>query len=285
MAAKRPGTPDQTGTGEGTSVRSAKLQEAGLYFLCVEGAGEFPAGLPLAPAAGGPAHRVVVVSPSRRADARVDLFGPDGSPMEGCGDGLRAAAKFVYEHGRAPKTQLSFETHRGLTFVELNVNNGKVDRARIDMGAPVLEAARIPTYLPGNPPVEIPMTWPDTMHNVTCVGVGDPHAVVFVHELSDDLVRGVGPLLETHALFPLHTNVEFVKAKGRSEVAARVWGRGGGERPSAASAACAVVVAGVLTGRTDRRLTVHMPGGDLEVIWDRNADDHLYLTGPVAEAP
>jgi diaminopimelate epimerase len=151
------------------------------------------------------------------------------------------------------------------------------------MKQPILEAAKIPTSLPGNPPLEIPMTWPDTMHNVNCLAIGVPHAVVFVRDLTDQLVFQVGPQLETHTVFPHHTNVDFARVNSRSDVKARAWGRDCGERPSSSGSACAIVVAGVLTGRTNPSLTVHMRGGDLHVTWARDTENHIYVTGPVTE--
>jgi diaminopimelate epimerase len=264
----------------------ARMQEAGNDFVCVDCLSASPPGDPVA--AGLEVSRrhaghLLVLSRSERADARMDLYAADGSPMEGCGDGLRCAAKYLYESGLARKPRLAIESHRGTWYADPEVRGSEVARVRIDMGPPALEAARIPTRLPGNPPLEMPMTWPDTMHNVTCVGVGDPHAVIFVHQLTDQLVQGIGPNLESHYLFPLHTNVEFVKVNARNDVTVRVWGRGAGERPSSVSGACAVVVAGALTGRTDRRLAVHMAGGNLEVDWPTGGLNHIALAGPVVE--
>jgi diaminopimelate epimerase len=212
----------------------------------------------------------------------MDLHDADGSPLERYGDGVRAVATYLYEQGVARKPTLRIDSPRGVWDAELVTQGTRVERVRIDMGPPTLEAARIPTRLPGNPPLDMPMTWPDTMHNVTCVGIGDPHAVIFVRELTDELVKEIGPGMEYHPLFPRHTNVEFVKVNRRNDVTIRVWGRGGGERPSSSGGACAVVVAGALTGRTDRQLVAHLAGGDLEVDWGKQIDGRIYLTGPAA---
>jgi diaminopimelate epimerase len=211
----------------------------------------------------------------------MDLFLGDASPMEGCGDGLRCLAKFVFEQGLAPKTQLRVETYLRVWYLDLLIQEDQVAQVRIDMGPPVLEAARIPTSLPGNPPLDIPMTWPDTDFYVSCIGMGDPHAVVFVPEITTDLVEGVGAQMSRHSVFPRGTNVVFVKRRRRDEVAVRVWGRGGGEKASSSSAAGAVVVAGALTGRTERHLKVYMPGGELEVNWSSDLWDHVHVTGSV----
>jgi diaminopimelate epimerase len=202
--------------------------------------------------------------------------------VDGCGDGIRSVATYLCEQGRARESPLTIESARGLWNVEVEGRGPSSERVRIDMGTPTLAADRIPTRFPGNPPLEIPMTWPDTMHNVTCIGIGDPHAVIFVRDLTEELVQGIGPAVAHHSFFPLKTNVGFVRVNRRDDVTVRVWGRAGGELPVSSSGACAVVVAGVLAGRTGRQVTVHMPGGDLDVNWASQPDEHIYLTGPGA---
>jgi len=136
--------------------------------------------------------------------------------------------------------------------------------------------------LPGNPPVAVPLTWPDTVYDVTCLSMGNPHCVTFVSELTDELVHRIGPQLEHHPAFPQRTNVEFAKVIAADAVQVRVWERGTGETLACGTGACAVVVAGALSGKTRRSLTVHMPGGDLAVEWNAS-DNHVYLTGPAVE--
>ena len=241
-----------------------KMQESGNEYACVD---NFSPPSPVDPMAlglelgGRLPSQVMVISRSEQADVRMDLFRADGSPMEGCGDGLRCLAKYVFDHGLVRTTRLSVESYQGLWYLNLETGSGLVDRVHIDMGQPILESGKIPTALPGNPPLEIPMTWPDTMVNVNCVRLAAPHAVVFVRDLTDQLVHGIGSQLETHTVFPHHTNVHFAIVNRRNDVTARSWGRDRGEIPSSSGGAGAVVVAGVLTGRTDPRLVVHMRGG------------------------
>jgi diaminopimelate epimerase len=225
---------------------------------------------------------LILIEPSERADVRMRMFNADGSEAEMCGNGIRCVAKFAYEHGLARKTRMAIETGRGVLLLDLDTKNGKVDRVRVDMGEPILQAANIPTTLPGNPPVEVPLTWPDTVYSVTCVSMGNPHCVTFVPNLTDELVHGIGPQLERHPAFPRRTNVEFVKLNRPEEVTMRVWERGSGETMACGTGACAVAVAGVLTGRTQRQVKVHLLGGDLELHWNES-NNHVYMTGPAVE--
>ena len=227
---------------------------------------------------------LILICPSERADARMRMFNADGSEAEMCGNGLRCVAKYVYDHGIARKEHLTIETGRGILSVDLEVKGGKAQRVRVDMGEPILEAAKIPTTLMGNPPVEQTVWYtpePGNTLNVTCVSMGNPHAVAFVDELTDKLVHGVGPLVEKHEVFPRRVNVEFVKVNDKSDAHMRVWERGSGETLACGTGACAVAVAGVLTGRFDRKVTIHLVGGDLDIEW--GPDNHVYKTGPAVE--
>jgi diaminopimelate epimerase len=224
---------------------------------------------------------LILICPSERADARMRMFNADGSEAEMCGNGLRCVAKYVYDHGIARKEQLKIETGRGILAVDLEVKGGKAQRVRVDMGEPILEADKIPTALTGNPPIDAEVLVEGEAFRFTCVSMGNPHAVTFVEEITDKLVRGVGPLVETHAAFPRKTNVEFVKVNSRTDAHMRVWERGSGETLACGTGACAVAVAGVLTDRLDRQVTIHLLGGDLDIEWA--ADNHVYKTGPAVE--
>ena len=224
---------------------------------------------------------LILICPSERADARMRMFNADGSEAEMCGNGLRCVAKFVHDHGIARKEQLTIETGRGILTVDLEVRNGKAQRVRVDMGEPILEAARIPTTLTGDPPTEAEVVVEGEAFNFTCVSMGNPHAVAFVPEITDRLVHQVGPRVETHEAFPRKVNVEFVKVNSRADADMRVWERGSGETLACGTGACAVAVAGVLTDRLDRRVTIHLLGGDLDIEW--GPDNHVYKTGPAVE--
>jgi diaminopimelate epimerase len=224
---------------------------------------------------------LILICPSERADARMRMFNADGSEAEMCGNGLRCVAKYVYDHGIARKEQLKIETGRGILTVDLEVKGGKARRVRVDMGQPILEAAKIPTTLAGNPPTDAEVVVEGEAFAFTCVSMGNPHAVAFVDEITDRLVHQVGPLVEKHPAFPKRVNVEFVKVNGKTDAHMRVWERGSGETLACGTGACAVAVAGVLTGRFDRQVTIHLLGGDLDIEWGQ--DNHVYKTGPAVE--
>lgn len=224
---------------------------------------------------------LVLICPSEQADVRMRMFNADGSEAEMCGNAIRCVAKYAYEHGLAPKEHMAIETARGVLDLQLEVRSGVVDRVRVDMGAPILESARIPTTLAGNPPQDVPLRIGGRELRVTCISMGNPHCVTFVDELSDDWVHGIGPLVEVAPEFPRRVNAEFVQVLSPHAVRMRVWERGSGETLACGTGAAAVCVAGALTGRTDRRVTVHLLGGDLELEWA--ADGHVYKTGPAVE--
>jgi diaminopimelate epimerase len=224
---------------------------------------------------------LILICPSERADARMRMFNADGSEAEMCGNGLRCVAKYVYDHGIARKERLAIETGRGILTVVLEVNGGKAQRVRVDMGEPILESAKIPVLLNGNPPTEAEIVIEGEAFAFTCVSMGNPHAVAFVPEITDRLVLQVGPQVEKHEAFPRRTNVEFVKVNDRTDADMRVWERGSGETMACGTGACAAAVAGVLTGRFDRKVTLHVSGGDLEIEWA--PDNHVYKTGPAVE--
>ena len=225
---------------------------------------------------------LILICPSEVADARMRMFNADGSEAEMCGNGLRCVAKYVFDHGIASKNPLAIETGRGILAVELEVKGNKAQRATVNMGEPILSAGRIPTTLPGNPPKDVPLQVGDVALNVTCVSMGNPHCIIFVDEIADHHIHGIGPKIEQHAAFPRRTNVEFVKVNGPHEATMRVWERGSGETLACGTGACAVAVAGVLTGRCGRQVRLHLLGGDLDLHWSE-ADNHVYKTGPAVE--
>jgi diaminopimelate epimerase len=225
---------------------------------------------------------LILICPSEKADARMRMFNADGSEAEMCGNGLRCVAKYVYDHGLVRKPSLQIETGRGILRVDLELANGSVSQATIDMGEPILDPRRIPTTLSGNPPTDAPLSLGDHSFRVTCISMGNPHCVIFSKEITDDLVLGIGPKIEKHLAFPNRTNVEFVSVKNSDDVTVRVWERGSGETQACGTGACAVAVAGVITGRSKRRIVAHLPGGDLHLNWSET-DNHVYLTGPAVE--
>lgn len=225
---------------------------------------------------------LILICPSEKADARMRMFNADGSESEMCGNGIRCVAKYVYDHGIVKQPTLAIETGRGVLTLDLEISNGKVHLVRVDMGEPILEGQRIPTTLPGNPPMNLDLKVGDQTLKVTCLSMGNPHCITFVPEITDTLVHGIGPRVEHHQAFPRRTNVEFVKVNRPDDVTVRVWERGSGETMACGTGACAVAVAGVLTGRTQRRIIAHLPGGDLDLNWSEK-DNHVYMTGPAVE--
>ena len=230
---------------------------------------------------------LILICPSERADAEMRMYNADGSAAEICGNGIRCVAKYLYDHGICRKKTLQIESAGRTLALDLTVSHGVVDRVRVDMGEPILIPAQIPTKFrspkrPEEPVVDVPLLAGGRELRVTCVSMGNPHCVTFVEEPSDELVLGVGPLIEVDPHFPKRVNVEFVKRINDHELVQRTWERGSGETFACGTGACAVCVAGVLTGRAGRNVQVQLLGGNLEIEW-RESDNHVYMTGPAVE--
>lgn len=211
-----------------------------------------------------------------------------------CGNGIRCVAKFVHDHGLSRNNPLKIETGRGVLTLHLEVQAGKVEQVRVDMGEPILDAERIPTVLPGPRVIDQPFpSWADQGEGywysecgldprMTCVSMGNPHLVLFCKDVTRVPLARVGPILETAGVFPKRINVHFVQIVSPEEVAMRTWERGSGITLACGTGACAVCVAGVLTNRTSRSLLAHLPGGNLRLEWAER-DNHVYMTGPATE--
>ena len=230
---------------------------------------------------------LILVCPSQIADARMRMFNPDGSEAEMCGNGLRCLAKYLYEQGLLARNAdasdaISVEAGSRVLQMRVKARHGQVEQVRVDLGEPRFLAEEIPTTLVGSPIVERPLKVAGRKVWVTLVSLGNPHCVVFVDSLTDDLIAELGPALEWHEVFPKRTNVEFVETLSRGCVRQRTWERGVGETLACGSGACAACVAGVLTERTARTIDVELLGGELRVEW-RESNNHLYLTGPAVE--
>jgi len=258
------------------------------------------------------ADGLILICPSDKADARMRMFNADGSEAEMCGNGIRCLAKYVYDHGLVRKPTLAVETGRGVLTLDPEIADGVVRQVRVDMGEPILDKHLIHTNLPGDAsrgnavidvelPIGIELKSPNggrwfleggperesaklvrERQKATCVSMGNPHCVLFLSQITNSDVEHLGPLLEKHPVFLRRTNVEFVRVNRPDDVTIRVWERGSGETLACGTGACAVAVAGVLTGRTARRITAHLTGGDLELDWSER-DNHVYLTGPAVE--
>lgn len=224
---------------------------------------------------------LVLICPSEIADARMRMFNADGSEAEMCGNAVRCVAKYLYDHGIARQEALKIETGRGVLSLQCEVEDSRVQRVRVNMGAPILQSADIPTTLPGDPPIRQKLTAAGRDFEVTCVSMGNPHCVTFVDEINDDWVLRVGPEIERHPAFPRRVNAEFIQVISPSEFRMRVWERGSGETLACGTGACAAVVAGVLNGVTQRKVTAHLRGGDLLLEWSESGE--VYMTGPATE--
>ncbi len=225
---------------------------------------------------------LILIGPSERADARMRMFNADGSESEMCGNGVRCVAKYIHDHGIARKPRVTVETGRGVLTLDVEVEGGKASRVRVDMGAPILNAREIPTTLSGDPPVDVQAEVEGVTLALTAVSMGNPHVVAYVDDVESFPVERLGAALEVHPAFPRKVNVHFVEVLGPGEVKMRTWERGSGITLACGTGACAVCVAGVLTGKTGRTLLAHLPGGDLELEWPDD-DASVFMTGPATE--
>jgi diaminopimelate epimerase len=233
------------------------------------------------------ADGLILICPSERADAEMRMYNVDGSYGEMCGNGIRCVAKYLYDHGIQRRDTLKIESAGRVLSLDLSVSGGKVQQVRVDMGEPILIPEQIPTTLRSAqgadlPAVDVPVSIGGREFKLTPVSMGNPHCVAFVEETTDDWVLGIGPQIEVDGRFPNRVNVEFAKVLSRRELQQRTWERGSGETLACGSGACAVCVAGVLTGRSDRNVQIHLRGGDLTIEW-KESDNHVYMTGPAAE--
>ncbi|MGH8059402.1 MAG: diaminopimelate epimerase [Candidatus Entotheonellia bacterium] len=225
---------------------------------------------------------LILIMPSDTGDVRMRMFNADGSEGEMCGNGIRCLAKYAYEAGIARKPEIRIETLAGLLALHLFTTQGKVDKVRVNMGIPRLRRQEIPMLGEGEGRVlGERIVVGEREFAATCVSMGNPHCVIYVDQVADFPVTQYGPLLEHHPLFPQRTNVEWLEWVNRQEIRQRTWERGSGETWACGTGACAATVASALLGKTDRHVTVHLRGGDLEIEWAD--DDHVYMTGPAVE--
>ena len=222
---------------------------------------------------------IILICPSQVADFKMRIFNADGSEAEMCGNGSRCVGKYVYDNGLTDKTDITLETLAGIKEFHLNVVDGYVSTVRVNMGHPILKASLIPVVYDGQEMLEAEVATSSGSVGITAVSMGNPHGVIFSDDIDKLNIAGIGRELETHPIWPERANIEFVKVMSRREIAMRVWERGSGETMACGTGACAAAVASVLTGRTDRKVTVHLKGGDLSIEWD-SADNNVYMTGP-----
>lgn len=255
-----------------------------LFVNCFEEVIENPERLAIVmskPHFGAGADGLVLIEPADGADFAMRIFNADGSEAEMCGNALRCIGKYVYERGMTDKTELTIETGGGMKQLWLTVENGKVARIKADMGTPELNPRLIPVDLPGELVIRHRLQIMSQTWFITCVNMGNPHAVVFVRDPEVIDLPTIGPMIEHHPLFPRRTNVEFVRVIDRNILQMRVWERGAGETLACGTGACASLVAAVLGGLANRTVQMKLSGGNLQLHWSAD-DNHVYQTGPAA---
>jgi len=263
-----------------------KMHGAGNDFIVLDGIREaLPPIEPLAARLcdrhfGIGADQLLVVRASRSADFRMEIFNADGSQVEMCANGIRAFYKYLRDRSHTDADEIAVETLGGVVRPRWAGPN----RVEVDMGPPVLAPARIPTTLgEGEGPVlDVPLEVGGERLAVSCVSMGNPHAVVYVDDPDTAPVERLGPLLERHPAFPNRVNVEFIAVAGRGRIRQRTWERGAGETLACGSGACAAAVVSILRGVVDHSVEIELRGGELEIEWP-SAAAHVRMTGPAAE--
>jgi len=223
---------------------------------------------------------LILIMPSENADFRMRMFNSDGSEAEMCGNGIRCVGKYVYDKGLTDKISVSIETLVGIKVLDLTVVDGSVSLVKVDMGEPILEPQKVPVISNGEKFVSQTVEIEDEEYFIlTCVSMGNPHAIAFVDDVNQVPIDKIGPKIEKFKIFPKRTNVEFVRVVNRGLLEMRVWERGAGETLACGTGACATAVAGVLNNVSDRKVTIKLLGGELHIEWNEN-DNHVYMTGP-----
>ena len=223
---------------------------------------------------------LICIDASEKADFSMDMYNLDGSKSQMCGNGIRCVGKYVYDKGLTDKTTLTIESGGEMKTLDLQLAGGKVETVRVDMGAPVLKPADIPIQARGEAFIHQPIEVLGETYHITCVSMGNPHAVTFVEDLGQLNLPLIGPAFEHHPLFPQRVNTEFIQVADRKHLNMRVWERGSGETLACGTGAAASVVAAVLNGLCEEKVTVHLLGGDLEIHWDRGGTGSVFMTGP-----
>ena len=225
---------------------------------------------------------VIFINPSQQADFEMEMYNADGTRAEMCGNGIRCVAKYVYDYGLTDKTSVSVETASGIKYLDLTVENGKVVLVKVNMGAPILEAAKIPVVSEKEQVINEPLLVDGKEYRITGVSMGNPHAITYIDDVKGLDIEKIGPKFEFHPAFPDRVNTEFVKVLDDHTVEMRVWERGSGETLACGTGACAVAVASILNGYVkEEEVTVKLLGGDLKIYWDRE-ENLVYMTGPAA---
>lgn len=222
---------------------------------------------------------LILIRPSKIADFWMDMYNSDGSSSEMCGNGIRCVAKYVYDYGLTDKTTLKIESGGKVKQIQLHIEEGKVAMVTVDMGEPVIKSELVPVISTKEEVIAEPIVVDGKEYAMTCVSMGNPHAVVWVDDTNEIEIEKVGPLFEYNKCFPKRTNTEFIQVLDRNTMNMRVWERGSGETLACGTGACASVYAGILNGKTEDEVLVHLLGGDLHIRYDRESG-HIFMTGP-----
>ena len=225
---------------------------------------------------------VIFINPSDEADFEMEMYNADGTRAEMCGNGIRCVAKYVHDKGLTDQTQFSIVSGGKVKYMDLTVENGITKAIRVDMGEPILTAAEVPVVSKNEQSVDEEIVVDNEKYRMTCVSMGNPHAVVFVDDVAHFELEKYGPLFENHVRFPKRTNTEFVQIISRNEAIMRVWERGSAETWACGTGTCATVMACILNGLTDNDVLVHLRGGDLRIVYDEKSN-HVFMTGPATE--
>ncbi len=221
---------------------------------------------------------LILIKPSDVADGKMEMYNADGSQGAMCGNGIRCVAKYMYDYGITDKTSISVETKSGIKYLDLTLKNGKVDTVKVNMGAPILKASEIPVISEKEQVISEPVTIDGKEWKITCVSMGNPHAITYIDDVKHLEIEKIGPKFENHEIFPDRVNTEFVHVIDRNTVEMRVWERGSGETYACGTGACAVAVSSILNGLTEEEVTVKLLGGDLKIFWNRE-ENRVYMTG------
>ncbi|MBQ6993499.1 MAG: diaminopimelate epimerase [Lachnospiraceae bacterium] len=222
---------------------------------------------------------VIFINPSEIADFEMEMFNADGSRSQMCGNGIRCVAKYVYDYGLTDKTSLTIESFGAIKYIDLTVENGKVSLVKVNMGAPILNAKDVPVLSENEQVIDEEIEVEGKTYRMTCVSMGNPHAIVYMDDVKNLDIDKVGPYFENHKRFPERVNTEFVRVMDRNTVEMRVWERGTGETLACGTGCCAIAVSCILNGLTEDKVTVKVLGGELLCEWDREAN-LVYMTGP-----
>ena len=221
---------------------------------------------------------LILIKPSEVADGKMEMYNADGSQGAMCGNGIRCVAKYMYDYGITDKTSISVETKSGIKYLDLTIKDGKVDTVKVNMGTPILKAVDIPVHSEKEQVIDEPVMVDGKEWKITCVSMGNPHAITYIDDVKNLEIEKIGPKFENHEIFPDRVNTEFVHVIDRNTVEMRVWERGSGETLACGTGACAVAVSSILNGLTEEEVTVKLLGGDLKIFWDRT-ENKVYMTG------